>query len=255
MIDPFVQAWAESNEKFSADVAAGLARLARWLGRRAKPKDGTPAVTLGGGRRNARAFRPGTRQGAADVAIAPEPATSAAALYCLGEYYRELGQRFEGGFDPELSLFPTHDGLAPPRGIFLVARLHGEPIGCGGLKPISAEAAYLKRMWIAPDARGLGLARRLLGALEEQARMLGYSVVRLETNKTLVEAQQLYRSSGYCEVPPFNDEPYAHHWFEKALLNGMGRRPQGRTPPADDRQISAKTAAPHVSGASRPRRN
>jgi ribosomal protein S18 acetylase RimI-like enzyme len=75
-------------------------------------------------------------------------------------------------------------------------------------------------MWIAPHARGLGLARQLLSALEEQARLLGYSVVRLETNKTLVEAQQLYRSSGYGEVPPFNDEPYAHHWFEKALHRG-----------------------------------
>ena len=79
-------------------------------------------------------------------------------------------------------------------------------------------------MWIAPEARGLGLARRLLGALEEQARMLGYSVMRLETNKSLVEAQQLYRSSDYREVPPFNDEPNAHHWFEKALHRRMGRR-------------------------------
>jgi GNAT superfamily N-acetyltransferase len=153
----------------------------------------------------------------ANLAIAPEPATSATARYCLGEYYRELGDRFDGGFDPELSLFPSLDEFAPPRGIFLVARIHGQPVGCGGLKPISADVAYLKRMWIAPHARGLGLARRLLGALEEQARLSGYSVVRLETNKTLVEAQQLYRSSGYCEVSPFNDEPYAHHWFEKAL--------------------------------------
>jgi len=161
------------------------------------------------------AGRPVSSQSA--VAIAPEPATSAAAQYCLGEYYRELGDRFDGGFDPELSLSPSLDEFAPPRGIFLVARLHGELVGCGGLKPLSADAAYLKRMWIAPEARGLGLARRLLGALEEQARLAGYSLARLETNKTLVEAQQLYRSSGYCEVPPFNDEPYAHHWFEKAL--------------------------------------
>jgi GNAT superfamily N-acetyltransferase len=256
MIDPFAQpAWAESHEKFSADVAAGLARLARWLGRRAEAKEEIPAVAQGADRRNDRAIRPGARQGAADVAIAPEPATGTAALYCLGEYYRELGDRFDGGFDPELSLFPALDELAPPRGIFLVARLHGRPVGCGGLKPISAEAAYLKRMWIAPDARGLGLARRLLSALEEQAGMLGYSVVRLETNKTLVEAQQLYRSSGYREVPPFNDEPYAHHWFEKALHRGMGRRPRGRAPRADARRISARTAAPHVSGASMPRRD
>ena len=168
-----------------------------------------------------------------NVTIVPEPANSVAAQYCLGEYYRELGDRFDGGFDPELSLFPSLNEFAPPRGVFLIARLRGEPVGCGGLKPASADAAYVKRMWIAPDARGLGLARRLLSALEEQARILGYSVLRLETNKTLVEAQQLYRSSGYCEVPSFNDEPYAHHWFEKALRHGMGGTPQGRVPPAD----------------------
>lgn len=151
------------------------------------------------------------------VTIAPEGAGGADAQYCLGEYYRELQERFDGGFDPELSLVPSLDEFAPPRGTFLLVRLNGEPVGCGGLKPISNEAAYLKRMWIAPSARGLGLARRLLSALEESARSKGYSIVRLETNKALFEAQQLYRSAGYAEVTPFNEERYAHHWFEKRL--------------------------------------
>ena len=153
----------------------------------------------------------------AAVTIAPEPATSAAARYCLGEYYRELAERFDTGFDPELSLVPSLDEFGPPLGTFLVARLHGKPVGCGGLKPISAKDVYLKRMWIASEARGLGLARRLLGELEKRAVEIGYSTVKLETNKALEEAQQLYRSSGYREVPPFNDERYAHHWFEKRL--------------------------------------
>lgn len=152
--------------------------------------------------------------------IGPEPATGADAQYCLGEYYRELQARFDGGFDPELSLLPSLDEFAPPRGAFLLARLNGQPVGCGGLKPLSGEAAYLKRMWVAPGARGLGLARRLLSALEDRARAMGYSIVRLETNKALVEAQQLYRSVGYAEVAPFNDERYAHHWFEKRLDRG-----------------------------------
>ena len=220
MIDDFCgPAWAESHEKFSADVAAGLGRLARWLWRRDKDKDETPGVTLGGERVSSMSSH-------AETEIAPESATSPAAQYCLGEYYRELADRFDAGFDPELSILPSLEEFAPPHGIFLVARLHGQPVGCGGIKPISADAASLKRMWIAPDARGHGLARRLLGELEEKATLLGYSVVRLETNKTLVEAQQLYRSSGYREVPPFNDEPYAHHWFEKALH--PGRRAKGR---------------------------
>jgi ribosomal protein S18 acetylase RimI-like enzyme len=72
-------------------------------------------------------------------------------------------------------------------------------------------------MWVAPSARGLGLGRRLLGELEARAAGAGARVVQLETNGSLSEAIALYRAAGYREVPPFNDEPYAHHWFEKAL--------------------------------------
>jgi GNAT superfamily N-acetyltransferase len=205
MIDDFAKpAWAEAHEKFSADVAAGLARLARWLRRPAKA-DGGDATSA-------------ERQSMSEaVTIAPEAAEGADARYCLGEYYRDLQERFDGGFDPALSLLPSLDGFAPPRGTFLLVRLNGQPVGCGGLKPVSKEAAYLKRMWIAPGARGRGLARRLLSALEHKAREMGYSIVRLETNKSLIEAQQLYRSAGYAEVAPFNDEKYAHHWFEKRI--------------------------------------
>jgi ribosomal protein S18 acetylase RimI-like enzyme len=72
-------------------------------------------------------------------------------------------------------------------------------------------------MWVAETARGLGLGRRLLAELEESAARSGAPAVRLETNRSLIEAIALYRSSGYVEVPPFNDEPFAHHWFEKPL--------------------------------------
>jgi ribosomal protein S18 acetylase RimI-like enzyme len=136
---------------------------------------------------------------------------------CLAHYFEELADRFEGGFDPEKSLAPTLDEFAPPRGIFLVMRLHGDPVGCGGFKP-TPEAAYIKRMWVARSARGLGLGRRLLRELEERARAAGYQMVRLETQKALTEAQQLYRNAGYREVERFNDELYAHHWFEKPLV-------------------------------------
>jgi ribosomal protein S18 acetylase RimI-like enzyme len=72
-------------------------------------------------------------------------------------------------------------------------------------------------MWVDRSARGLGLGRRLLAELERQAAARGVGVVRLETNGALAEAIALYRSAGYCEVEAFNDEPYAHHWFEKEL--------------------------------------
>jgi ribosomal protein S18 acetylase RimI-like enzyme len=98
----------------------------------------------------------------------------------------------------------------------LVAYLRAEPVGCGALKHYE-EATDIKRMWVAEAARGLGLGRRLLEALEARAAHAGARAVRLETNRALVEAIALYRSAGYREVPAFNDEPFAHHWFQKAI--------------------------------------
>jgi ribosomal protein S18 acetylase RimI-like enzyme len=72
-------------------------------------------------------------------------------------------------------------------------------------------------MWVASRARGLGLGGRLLKELERYAREMGVTALHLETNRTLIEAIELYRKSGYQEVEAFNDEPYAHHWFEKRL--------------------------------------
>jgi DNA-binding MarR family transcriptional regulator/N-acetylglutamate synthase-like GNAT family acetyltransferase len=133
------------------------------------------------------------------------------ARYCLNEYFRELDARFDFGFDPERSI--PADSL----GLFLVARLRGRPVGCGGLKLEPRQPAYLKRMWVSPDLRGVGLGKRLLRELEERALEHGANAVQLETNRTLTEAISLYRACGYEEVEPFNDEPYAHHWFEKRL--------------------------------------
>jgi GNAT superfamily N-acetyltransferase len=148
------------------------------------------------------------------VEVSPD---SADAQHCLARYYAEIADRFDGGFDPDQSSAPTLDAFAAPTGTFVVMRLDGALLGCGGFKRDTPEAAYLKRMWVAPETRGLGLGKRLLEALEEKARALGYQKVRLETEQSLTEAQRLYRSSGYVEVPPFNDELYAHHWFEKVL--------------------------------------
>src|SRR5262249_56345717 len=94
----------------------------------------------------------------------------------------------------------------------------GEPIGCGALKVKDRNIGEIKRMWVRADARGFGVGRRVLEALEALARDLGLRTLRLETNRALKEAQALYRRCGYREVAPFNDEPYAHHWFEKARI-------------------------------------
>ena len=135
---------------------------------------------------------------------------------CLQAYFGEIGRRFDGGFNPARSLI--NDGeMAPPAGLFLVASLHGEPIGCGGIRFRGDAPAYIKRMWVSPAVRGLGLGRRLLAELEARAVARHARAVQLETNRTLGEAIAMYRSAGYAEVAPFNDEPYAHHWFEKTL--------------------------------------
>jgi DNA-binding MarR family transcriptional regulator/GNAT superfamily N-acetyltransferase len=136
---------------------------------------------------------------------------------CLEAYFAELGRRFDAGFEEGRSHAGAEDDLYPPQDVFLVARLRGEPVGCGGLKTRTRAPAELRRMWVSDAVRGLGLGRRLLAELERRAAATGARAVRLETNRALVEAIGLYRASGYREIPRFNDEPYAHHWFEKQL--------------------------------------
>ena len=150
------------------------------------------------------------------VAIDIEDPSSPTAVDCLAQYYRELAERFEHGFDPGESISASPQELTPPQGYFVVARVNGSAAGCGALK-CHDDFGEIKRMWVAPSSRGLGAGRRILSRLEELARHRKLPILRLETNRSLVEAQGLYRSCGYQEVAPFNAEPYAHHWFEKKL--------------------------------------
>jgi GNAT superfamily N-acetyltransferase/DNA-binding MarR family transcriptional regulator len=136
---------------------------------------------------------------------------------CLRAYFSELSRRFDGGFDPAQSISADDEELTPPAGLLLVATRHGEPVGCGALKFHGDGPIEIKRMWVSPAVRGLGLGRRLLAELEARAAARGVGTLRLETNRALDEAIGLYRDSGYREVAAFNDEPYAHHWFEKTL--------------------------------------
>ncbi|GAA2933709.1 helix-turn-helix domain-containing GNAT family N-acetyltransferase [Streptomyces thioluteus] len=137
--------------------------------------------------------------------------------HCLRSYAAELRERFGTGFDPARSLLPDPGELRPPRGLFLVARLHGDPVGCAGLKLPPGGPAEVERMWVAPGARGLGLGRRFLSELEARAARHGSTVLRLDTDKALTAAIGLYRAHGFQEVAAFNDEPYAQHWFEKRI--------------------------------------
>ncbi|WP_172383320.1 helix-turn-helix domain-containing GNAT family N-acetyltransferase [Streptomyces sp. MNP-20] len=147
---------------------------------------------------------------------------------CLTAYFAEMRESFETGFDPALSLLPDAGELRPPHGVFLVARLHGEPVGCAGLKLPADAPAEIKRMWVAPRVRGLGLARRFLAELEGRAARHGHDRLRLDTNKALTTAIGLYRAYGFDEVAAFNDEPYAHHWFEKRVTGPAPEDAAGR---------------------------
>ncbi len=151
--------------------------------------------------------------------------TSPDAQFCLNAYFAELDARFDSGFDPTRSISADAAELTDPAGLLLVCRLGGTPIGCGALKFHDSEPAEIKRMWVDESARGLGLGRRILEELEHLACLRNVRTVRLETNGSLNEAISLYRSAGYTEVDPFNDEHYAQHWFEKPLDSGTTDRP------------------------------
>jgi DNA-binding MarR family transcriptional regulator/GNAT superfamily N-acetyltransferase len=140
-------------------------------------------------------------------------------------YFAELGRRFPEGFDAGTGIQVADDDLTPPAGLLLLATLRGRPVGCAVAKVHDGGWAHAKRMWVADSVRGLGLGRRLLTTLEDEVRRLGVGVLRLETHSSLHEAIGLYRSAGYREIGPFNDEVYAHHWFEKPLEPAAGDDP------------------------------
>jgi ribosomal protein S18 acetylase RimI-like enzyme len=155
---------------------------------------------------------------AASVEVAAEATDSADVRRCLDAYFRELAMRFEGGYDAGKDNSAPANDMTPPSGLFMVARLDGDAVGCGGLKRTGADgAAEIKRVWTAPSARGMGVARRVLRALEAAACDMGLKTLRLDTNRTLTEAHALYRKEGFREIARFNHNPYADHWFEKRL--------------------------------------
>lgn len=151
------------------------------------------------------------------VELAVEAPDTPDARWCLNQYYAELAERFESGFDPSQGNELAEAEMQPPAGYLFLAHVDGEPIGCGVLKRLTAKIGEIKRVWIAPQMRGCGLADKLMDALEAQARTVGFNTVKLDTNRALTEAHALYRKRGYYEIERYNANPYAHHWFEKQL--------------------------------------
>ncbi len=137
---------------------------------------------------------------------------------CLAAYFALLAEKIDGIStahvpDPD----PEAWAYRPPRGTFLLARADdGTALACVALKRVDATIGEVKRLWVAPAARGMGLARRMMGAVEDAARALGMTTLRLDTNAALTEAIALYRATGWRDTAPYTGFP-ATHWFEKPL--------------------------------------
>lgn len=156
------------------------------------------------------------------VVIEVVPPGSRAGRVALRAYVSDVAGRYYGRpashaeVDAALLEDPSDD-LAPPRGVFLVAREQDTVVGCAGLRLLPDKIGEVKRVFVAPTARGRGLGRRLMSELERHARARDLTLLRLDTRADLVEARALYAALGYEEVPAFNTGPYAEHWFTKSL--------------------------------------
>jgi GNAT superfamily N-acetyltransferase len=163
------------------------------------------------------------------------PAATAAAIVEFLEL-RVIEERFDGPASKSLvadyvaeikAMYPewtpdvpprmTAADVEPPDGRWLVAYRYGRPVGCAGLKRLDDTTAEIKRIYVAPEARGSGVARALLRHLERAARGAGYRVVRLDTGAKQQASVGLFTSSGYEPIADYNGNPVAAHWFEKRL--------------------------------------
>jgi DNA-binding MarR family transcriptional regulator len=148
----------------------------------------------------------------ATITVTAVAADDPRAWQCLRRYAAELADRFPEGYD-EATLSRRED----LDGTVLLATEHGRPIGCGAWVRLGPGIAEIRHLWIDGAARGLGLGRRLLKHLEDDAAGHGVRVVRLGTHRSLDEAIALYRGSGYREIGPYSDSPYNQLCFEKHL--------------------------------------
>jgi GNAT superfamily N-acetyltransferase len=132
----------------------------------------------------------------------------------VSRYFAEVLVRIDPALDVQRALAETATDLNPPYGLFAVAR---DERACGGVRFLDEERAEVKRMWVAPEARGEGVATALLGFLEDLVRSSGRRAVVLHTNQELAEAAALYEKQGYEHIPRYSDNPHAHFWFGKRL--------------------------------------
>lgn len=155
------------------------------------------------------------------ITLVPERADTPASLAAQRAFFADIAARYPGwspGDNP--SLDPGE--VAPPVGAWVVVYRGDEAIGCGGVKRLDARTAEVRRVYVAPSARGLGVGRRLLGELEDQARTLGYECLRLDTGDRQPEALGLFVAAGYRQISDYNRNSWATYWMEKRLPASTG---------------------------------
>jgi GNAT superfamily N-acetyltransferase len=135
----------------------------------------------------------------------------------IAEYFGMRADTFPtGDYSP---VFPKAANFTPPAGVFLVVVEDGEDIGCGGIKRLTLARYEIKHLWIQPRMQGRGFGRVLLTELEQRARDFGATEVVLDTNASLTAAGSMYRSGGYVEIAPYNDNPNATNWYRKSVVD------------------------------------
>ena len=149
--------------------------------------------------------------------IRPADPTSPEALACQQAYFDEILARVAAARPEYFPLpDPGADSYRPPQGRFLIAWSDDLPVGCVGLRALDHTTAEIKRLWVHASARGQGLSRRMMAAIEDEARAIGYQHLRLDTNSALTEALQLYHASGWTPIPAYTTPP-ADVWLGKTI--------------------------------------
>jgi GNAT superfamily N-acetyltransferase len=148
--------------------------------------------------------------------LRPEPPDSPVGS-ALVQAFIDWAKRTYPEYDPARSPSADPDELSPPGGVFLVAWLGRDAVGAAGFKRLDAQTAEVKRLYVAPEARGAGVGRALMLRLEDEARATGYSRLWLDIGDRQPEAMALYTGLGYTEIDDYNGNPFASYWLGKRL--------------------------------------
>jgi putative acetyltransferase len=155
-----------------------------------------------------------------DIQVSLERADSIEALNLIEEHHRNMRALYPGGpnhpFDP-------HVDVASP-GLFVIARVDGKAVGCGAVRPLDPPVGEVKRVFVQPECRRMGIASRIMALLEDKGLQNGFTMLRLETGTKQPEAIALYESLGYRRIPAFGEylsDPYSI-CYEKDLSAQKG---------------------------------